>query len=267
MATHYVTAYSSALNLRSSPKILEDNIIGSLFLSQPVNVTGGADDQFVACEAWVDEKSVSGFVSSKYLRPETTPNREALLAQVYHEYTRFQRGMGREHVHPFSSFVGEMWTALGSSNLDGTDRDVPWSAAAISFMVRNAGPAYSGFKFAAAHSKFTHHAIKARELGNLNVPFWGYRLFERRPHIGDIIVRDNPTSGPAVDFDIARQISDYRSHSDIIVHIDSAAQKVIAIGGNVSDSVSIAFYDLEPSDFISSKKNAFALLVNRTDDA
>jgi hypothetical protein len=265
MATMFVTAYQTALNFRSSPEVRPDNLVGSLFLLQPVEITGPAQGGFLPCNAIVDGQARSGFASQKFLRPPTTPHREALLAQAHREYMRFQRGLGKEHLKPFSGFVGEMWKALKINHLDGTDKDVPWSAAAISFMVRNAGPAYAKFKFEAAHSKFTHAAIRARDRGDANAPFWGFELFEARPRAGDIVVRDNPDFAPAVDFEVARRQESYRSHSDIIVHIDTEKNVAVAIGGNLSDSVSLALYDLGPGDFLAPTRHTFALLRNRTD--
>jgi hypothetical protein len=265
MPTMFVTAYQTALNFRSSPEQRPDNLIGSLFLLQPVETTGPAQGNFLPCRATVGGQVRDGFASQKFLRPPTTPNREALLAQAHREYMRFQRGLGKEHLAPFAGFVGEMWKALGNHELDGTDTDVAWSAAAISFMVRNAGPAYARFRFAQAHSKFTHAAIRARDQNDKKAPFWGFRLFETKPQIGDIVVRDNPNFAPAVDFDVARLQESYRSHSDIVVHIDSEKNLAVAIGGNLSDSVSLALYDLGPGDFLAPTRHTFALLRNRTD--
>jgi hypothetical protein len=266
MPTLFVTAYESALNFRSAPEKVDGNIIGSLFLLQPVEVTGAERNGFVPCRAEVAGRKLKGFAHRSFLREPVTPQREALMAQVHREYMRFERGLGLEHVAPFSGFVGEMWRALGITHLDGTDRDVPWSAAAISFMVRNAGPAYARFTFAPTHSKFTFHAIRARDRKDKKAPFWGFRLFEQRPSVGDIVVRDNPEFAPNVDFDFARGSDAYRSHSDVIVHIDSAKQRAAAIGGNLSDSVSLTFYDLAPGDFLAPTRHTFALLRNRADE-
>jgi hypothetical protein len=86
-----------------------------------------------------------------------------------------------------------------------------------------------------------------------------------RPQIGDIVVRDNPAFAPAVTFDVAARLDSYRSHSDIVVAIDSANQRLLAIGGNLGDSVGIAVYDLAPGDFLGETRHTFALLRNRTD--
>lgn len=264
MSSKFVNATS--LNFRSSPEVSATNQLGTVFLGQQLSdVVPSGTHGWVSCSAEIDGSVKSGFVSERFLRDPLTTNREALLRQVHHEWMRFRRGTGKENVAPFSGFVGEMWKAIGLEQLDGTDRDVPWSAAAISFMVRNAGGAYAGFRFAAAHSKFTHHAINARLRDDRTVPFWGYRLHEVRPQPGDIICRDNPTHGADVDFDHAQRHDSFRSHTDIVVRIDSDRQKLVAIGGNVSHSVKIAEYDLSPGDFADDTNHTYAILKNITD--
>lgn len=255
-----------ALNFRSAPDTTADNKIGSLFLTQKVDVLNDESNDWARVRAVIDGSPKEGFVAKRFLRAPVTPNREALIAAVGREFMRFDRGLGKENVRPFSGFVGDMWEAIGIKNLDGTDRDVPWSAAAFPFMVRKAGDTHEKFRFAPSHSKFVHHAIQARVEKDSTVPFWGFRLNEMRPQMGDIVARDNPDHGPIVTFDVASQHDDYRSHTDIVVHIGSDRQRLLAIGGNVGHSVSIAVYDLAPGDFLSDTRHTFALLHNRTDD-
>lgn len=267
MPTMFVVAES--LNVRSSPSSKnQDNIIGKLYLTQSVELVSQPSSGWIEIEAANTDPgadgTIRGYVSMVYLRQPTTSNREALVASASQEYFRFARGKGKEHIKPYAQYVGEMWRAI-NIRLDGTDRDTPWSAAAISFFVRNAGGAYSRFGFAAAHSKFIYQAIKAREKKDANEPFWGFRLHEVRPQIGDIVARDNPQYLPQITYEIASKIESYRSHTDLIVHIDSAQRRAIAIGGNVSDSVGLAYYDLAPGDFLDETKHTFALLRNMTD--
>jgi hypothetical protein len=264
MGKMFVTTES--LNFRGEPDDTIDNKIGSLFLTQPIEVLEEVDERWVRARATVNGEEKEGFASKKFLRKPVTKNREALIASVHREYMRFERGMGKEHVSPFSQFVGEMWKSVGINNLDGTNRDQPWSAAAISFMVRKAGKSYREFLFSPSHSRFIHQAINARFNSNTDVPFWGFRLHEVRPQIGDIVARDNPDFAPAVNFDVAKSLDSYRSHTDIVVHIDSANQRLLAIGGNVSHSVAVTVYDLAPGDFLADTRHTFALLRNITDD-
>lgn len=264
MASHFVAV--EALNFRSEPRAAAETWMGTLFLGQPVEHLAAADDGWVRCRAALDGSEREGFVAGRFLRPPLGPGREALVASVHREFMRFARGLGKEHIAPFSGFVGEMWQALDLPHLDGTDRDVPWSAAAISFMVRNAGTRYGGFRFAAAHSKYIHQAIRARLDNDRSVPFWGFRLDEVKPRIGDIVARDNPEFGPVVTFDVAAQLDSYRSHTDVVMQIDSANQRLLAIGGNVGHSVAIAPYDLAPGDFLAGTHHTFAILRNMTDE-
>ena len=78
-----------------------------------------------------------------------------------------------------------MWQSI-QMDLDGRDREVPWSAAFISFVVRKADPDYAGFMFAAAHTRYFHDAINQRLEGTQS-PFWGYRLEEEKPQLGDMV--------------------------------------------------------------------------------
>ena len=262
-----VVAYRGGLNLRSAPERDAPNIIGQFSFLQRIEVN--AEDQengFVHCSGTTTAgQEIEGYVSGKLVRPLLSTQREALLDQVFMEHERFRHGLGKEHLPPFSKYVGEMWRAL-KIPLDGTDRDQPWSAAAISFMVRRARDAYANFAFSQSHSKFTHAAIQAGKKRDPKAPFWGYDLYEKKPSPCDIVVRDNPDIAPTVDFHYASENRSYRSHSDIIVHIDSEAQKAIAIGGNVGHSVAITEYDLAPGDYLAATRHTFALLVNRADE-
>ena len=160
-----------------------------------------------------------------------------------------------------------MWAAIGEP-WDGRSRypngeEVPWSAAFISWVVRRAGPAYANFQFAASHSVFVNNAIKARVTNRLDKPFWGYRITERKPEIGDIIQR-NRGSG-AFTFSHAENHTSYSSHSDIVVEI--TADVVRVIGGNVGNTVSmggaIQEYDLTADGFIKPGQRVISLLKNR----
>ncbi|HET7717029.1 MAG TPA: DUF2272 domain-containing protein [Bauldia sp.] len=255
-----------SLNFRSAPENAPDTLKGQVFLGQRLtHVEDAGVEGWVSCRATIEDAEDAGFVKAEFLRKPISKPREALVASVHREWMRFRRGTGLEHVPPFSGFVGEMWQNIGI-DLDGTDRDQPWSAAAISFMVKNAGNKYRKFKFASSHSKYIHHAIKAREADDRSVPFWGFRLSERKPRVGDLVCKDNPDFAPSVNFDVARELDAYRSHCDIIMKVDSERQRVLTIGGNVSHSVGITFYDLAPGDLLAPTNHVFALLANITDE-
>lgn len=250
-----------ALNFRSAPVVASDNRIGILHLCQLVDVLGDAEvEGWTRISAEVDGSPHEGFVADRFLRAPVSDAREELVGQAVLEWLRFQQGLGQEFDDPFAGFVGEMWQAIGL-NLDGRDRDVPWSAAAISFMVRNAGKRFSkyqGFRFAAAHARYIHDSIIRRQQDDMSSPFWGFRLHEKRPELGDMVCRWRETPRT---FDDAVVSNAFKSHCDIIVRI--TPDEVLAIGGNVGQSVSVARYDKTPGGFLADTRGVFAHLVNR----
>ncbi|WP_114953415.1 DUF2272 domain-containing protein [Sphingosinicella terrae] len=256
---HFVDV--EALNFRNAPRATPETKFGTLFLCHPVEIVeADSGDGFCRVRTRFDGAQTEGFVSRALLRESAGERREALIAQAILQWHRFERGLGKETVDPFFRHVGEMWRAIGI-DLDGKDNDQPWSAAAISFMVRHAGKGYEDFRFAAAHARYIHHSIKKREADAAS-PFWGFRLHEHRPRLGDMVCRwrERP-----IDFETARRRDDYKSHCDIVIKVDSAKNVVLALGGNVRNSVSITRYALGPGDFLADQGGVFAVLANRAD--
>lgn len=258
-ANAYVT--TEGLNFRDRP---EGTILRSLTIGEPVADLGAAD-----LPGWRNVRigGTAGAVFGKYLRPPLAPEREALLAATITQWVRFDKGQAKEEDDPYSGYVGEMWQSIGK-HFDGRSKypdgkDVPWSAAFISFVVRRSGPAYAAFKFADAHSVFANDAIQARILGRRDRPFWGYRRTEAKPELGDIVLRFR--SGVAVSFDYAENHErGYDSHSDVVVEVTPNVVRVI--GGNVSDTVTLSDgikeYKLQEG-FIAPDQQVVALLKNR----
>lgn len=257
-----------ALNLRSAPNSSSlANRIGILHLGQPVKEIGpAATAGWVEIDAEIGGAIKRGFVKADIgglasLREPVSKAREALVAEAIKEWLRFKQGQGKEHIDPFSDFVGQMWQAIGL-DLNGDDVGVPWSAAAISFMVRNAGknfPKYKNFKFAAAHWKYMHDSINKQKSSDASAPFWGFRLFQKQPEIGDIVGqwRLQPH-----DFDDAAAGRAFASHCDIIV--SERPDFVLTIGGNVRNSVSISRYEKTPAGFIDDNNgDTIILMVNQ----
>jgi hypothetical protein len=236
-------------------------------LGQPVKEIGSASAPgWVEINAEIDGVTQTGVVKVEIdglpsLREPVSPAREALVAEAIKEWLRFEKGQGKENIHPFSGFVGEMWQAIGL-DLDGMDRGMPWSSPSNSFMVRNAGknfPKYQNFKFAASW-KYMHDSIKKQKAGDTSAPFWGFRLFEKQPEIGDIVGTWRRPGG-LHDFDDAAAGRAFASHCDIIISV--RPDFVLAISGNVKDSVSISRYEKTPSGFLAEAGRVFMLLGNQ----
>jgi len=253
MATKHVQ--SDALNLRSAP-VIAANIMATLDKGHVVNTVAPVDAQgWVNVDANVNGAAKRGFVKAHLLRDPAGTAKERLMAGAVAEWARFDRGRGQEHIAPFFGFVGEMWQAIGM-DLDGRDRDQPWSAAFISFITRRAGPDYSGFKFAAAHARYIHDAIVKRE-ANTAAPFWGFRLREHRIGLGDLVCQWRETEQT---YDGAKVSDAFFSHCDVVVEV--APGSVRTLGGNVGHTVGFKTYALNAEGFLKAENNVFAVLRN-----
>jgi hypothetical protein len=131
--------------------------------------------------------------------------------------------------------------------------DTPWSAAFVSYVIRQSGVPASAFRFANAHRIFIYEAFAAN-VADLTDTAAGrlYRacpLTATRPRPGDLICQQREPalaglSGKAVRERIRAELdggiraqSVRRTHCEVVAYIDTPARKVYTIGGNVDQSV------------------------------
>jgi hypothetical protein len=160
--------------------------------------------------------------------------------------------------------VGENW--YGNSKYP-NGQDVPWSAAFISFVVANSGPEYAEFLLDPSHSVFSNDAIRARVMAEADKPFWGYRISEKKPEIGDIVHRNRLTGGTVYSYDYAETHAHFESHSDFVCEVRGKVARVI--GGNTGHgegTVAMHEYELDDHGFLAKDQKIIALLKNRSDD-
>ena len=251
------------LRVRSKPGSAEDEtVLAILDLGQLVSVVGsGSSNGWVRIAVELADRIVEGEVFAKFLREPAKPKVEALLMQCVSEWIRFDRGRGPENAKPWRQRVGEMWAARGYKDWDGVTKK-PWSAAFISWVIERAG--YTDFLFAVGHAKYIQQAIHRREIGE-NGPFWGFRLNEHKPQLGDIVCIDRSNQG--IDYDYAEDHDRYDSHCDIIVQL--RPDSVRTIGGNTGQSefghngsVAMKTMPLDANGFLTAGGRRFAILRN-----
>lgn len=244
---------TDGLNLRSTPQILPDNIILSLPLAEEVEVINSPNGQrFWEVETTLNGQTKRGFASSRFLRAPLSPTKDKLIQGAVKEWIFFHRGDGQENVAPFFQRVGDFWHSIGI-NLDGRNRDQPWSAAFMSFIVRQAG--YADFKFSDSHDKYILDAKAKRLSNNTNAPFWLFRLNEHKPQLGDLVCMWRINRRTFDDLP-----SDFSAHTDVVVEIDDHTIKTL--GGNVSQSVSQKTFALKSDGFLKAESNLFAIMRN-----
>ncbi len=239
---------NDALNFRSAPTTADSsNIIGSLILAQTVELVSGNPntDRFLKVTATIGGTVKEGFASAAFLRPLVSAPKEALISVAAEQWLRFDQSNKSEIDDPQFKIVGEYWQAIGL-DLNGKDRDQPWSAAYISFVARQAG--YNNFKFAAAHSTYVYDAVDKRNAGDNSAPFWAFNVGDHKPQLGDLVCKsrgDNQIT--SMD---SLPSGGFISHCDIIFEIKDT--EVRTLGGNVQQTVNITSYPLDSNGFLKS---------------
>ncbi|EIY5159239.1 TPA: DUF2272 domain-containing protein [Klebsiella variicola] len=254
---------TDGLHLRNKPNgtILRELTLGEALQDKGESTVSGWRDVVIGSD--------KGVVFGKYLREPASTQVEVLIQAAIAEWRRFDKGKGDEKQAPFYRYVREMWAAIGQPydgrSRDANGEDVPWSAAFISWVVRQAGKKYENFMFSASHSVFVNNAIKARYTQQENKPFWGYAINEQKPALGDIIQRNR--QGNKFTFYYAENHASYNSHSDIVVEARDSVVRVMGgnVGNTVSFGVSLQEYELDSNGFIKDGQGVIALLKNRAD--
>jgi hypothetical protein len=131
--------------------------------------------------------------------------------------------------------------------------DTPWSAAFISYVIKQSGVAANAFQFANAHRVFIYDAFAASAAELTNGA--GERIYRAcpltatRPRAGDLICQQRePELADASEKDVLERIraelagganagSVRRTHCEVVASIDAPARKMYSIGGNVDQSV------------------------------
>jgi uncharacterized protein DUF2272/SH3 domain-containing protein len=153
----------------------------------------------------------------------------SIIAVAKAEFDRFH-GID-ESDEPLRSRIADYYEAGGGSrNLDPTLNENAWSAAFISFCVKQSGATSDQFKFNLSHSVFVRAAI-ANGNADRGV-FRGHRVTEYAPKLGDLIHHNR--DGGTLSFDFARDNTGYPSHSAIVVDFEvrNGVRHAVTIGGN-----------------------------------
>lgn len=132
--------------------------------------------------------------------------------------------------------------------------DTSWSAAFVSYVIRQAGVGAGAFQFANAHRAYIYDAFAASAAEHNGAANGGiYRacpLTATRPRPGDLICQQRESAlageseaavrerirGELAGAAAARTVR--RTHCEVVAHVDAAARKVYTVGGNVNQSVS-----------------------------
>ena len=178
------------------------------------------------------------------------------------EYERWNRGTRMEWDAAAFDILVKYWLAVPNVSesqaranaevrlrSDGQERVEHWSAAFISWVMRNAG-AGGDFAYASDHGTYIAAAYQ-NQLRNTCSPFKAYHLNKAVPQLGDLVCHTY-LSVPA-DLDQVRAgTSGY--HSNIVTNVEPLM--LTAIGGNNSNSVNTARVTIDPSGFVTQRSES-----------
>ena len=118
--------------------------------------------------------------------------------------------------------------------------NAPWSAAFISWVMCEAGLGTTGqFQRAIAHHAYIDQAIRARDGRAPQAAYVAYDPGETAITPGDLLCSSRRPAYRTI-ADRRRHMGvGARSHCDIVVKVDEARERVLAIGGNVRGAVSL----------------------------
>ena len=166
--------------------------------------------------------------------PVTVPAATASLAPsivsiAEAEFDRFHDI--NEGDQPLRGRIADYYEAAGGSrDLDPTRDENAWSAAFVSFCVKQSGATARQFRFSMLHSVYAKAAIANGEASS--GVFRGHRIKDYGPKLGDIIHHNR--SGGTVSFDFARAHDRFPSHAAIVVDFEmkNGVRNAVTIGGN-----------------------------------
>lgn len=132
--------------------------------------------------------------------------------------------------------------------------DTPWSAAFVSYVIRQSGVTAKAFRFSNAHRDYIYDAF-ATSAAELTSHGAGDRLYracpvtKTRPRPGDLICdQDEPALADASDVAVRERIREeldggtavrsvHHTHCEVVAYIDAPARKMYVISGNAYQGV------------------------------
>jgi hypothetical protein len=158
-----------------------------------------------------------------------SPSHGSAVAAAKAEFDRYH-GID-EGSEPLRSRIADYYEAGGGSRtLDPTQDANAWSAAFISFCIKQSGASSAQFAYSLQHSVFVHAAI-GNALAGTGV-FRGYPIGQHAVRLGDLVHHNR--SGAKLTYEYARDHVSYASHSCLVVGFEEVAgvRHALTIGGN-----------------------------------
>lgn len=183
--------------------------------------------------------------------------RAAAARTALAELKVWKKGSTKEDDANIQGVLKDYW-ATGVGNTAGYTMKSAWSAAFISWVMKQSGAGGSDFAYAINHGTYVA-AARENRYSNSSNPFYAYKPTEVPLRVGDILVRRYDKS-KSTDFD-SIEGGDHGAgyHGDIITSLSSG--KVEMVGGNVGDSVTRRTSKVNDKGFVVESGEDFVAIV------
>ena len=183
----------------------------------------------------------------------------------------------------FGDRAGAYKAAIQQSVIRASLSDVAWSAAFVSFIMRDAGLDEKIFAYGAAHVAYVSAAVaQSVRDGNGGERTHFFRACDPAltpPRVGDLLCYHRHTDGtrnpylprgPSLFRSLFEDFANgerpiIRSHCDIVAGVDARARKVTVIGGNVQNSVTQRVLTLDKRGVLAKRQGTKACGPNNPD--
>lgn len=157
--------------------------------------------------------------------------------------------------------VNQYWRSVGMSRLSGRDCKEPWSAAFISWIMKEAGIPHTLFPSSPSHRNYLAHFLAVGQ--NPDAVLKPHTIQEYKPKPGDLICANRGDGYFGEEVEELPTSLNAKLHCDIVEKIDG--RYLYAIGGNVRNSVSKSILTLSPEGYLKLTKHRpwFLIIENR----
>jgi peptidoglycan hydrolase-like protein with peptidoglycan-binding domain len=201
--------------------------------------------------------------------------RQRIVDVARGEWEKWGRGRKKETQPEMLATLRDYWSAVGQKvRLEDLrdpkwQRENPWSAAFVSWVMRTAG-AGTRFSCLSAHRLYIAAAKKNRQSGGSG--FWAYRISEVKPEPGDVVCADRACCEKCecngATYDNIDDGHRWCTHGDIVIEVHPGEVRVL--GGNADHSVDDAKIQTDSRGFVipdQRKCRYFAIIKVREDGA
>ena len=222
-------------------------------------IVGSVTEQFLIAAGAGHPPTTSATPSAPVSSPKPPAGSSKLKRRIVEvanqEWQRWQRGRTQEDDPGIRKVLEDYWrTGVGWLPDDPKWwSKYPWSAAFISWVIRQAG-AGNDFSYSAAHAVYVA-AARDNRLANNSNPFKAYRTSEVAPQPGDLVCKRRQDG---VTYDNVR--GGHLTHCDVVTAVKG--NKLETIGGNVSDSVKMTPVDVDAQGRIADKRYFAVIKIN-----